>query len=75
LGLGADEAFARVTPLGGTAFGLAFRCANDSVVDEDWAEEGPAQPRWQPMLLIDELSAVVQHALVAEGALTSLDMR
>lgn len=56
LGLQSDEAFARLTPLGGGLFGLSFRC-----MDEPSA--------WEPMLLIDALAAVVEHALVAVEAI------
>jgi hypothetical protein len=63
LGLGDEEAFARVTPLGGNAFGLAFR-----VDGETETVPGDAS-NWEPLLLIDDLSDVVEHALIAEGAL------
>lgn len=63
LGLGESEAFARVTAIGGNAFGLAFRSQDDE------AESGQAESKWEPMLLVDNLSDVVEHALVAEGAL------
>jgi hypothetical protein len=56
LGLQGDEAFARLTPLGGGLFGLSFRCVDDPGA-------------WEPMLLIDALEAVVEHALVAVEAL------
>jgi len=59
LGLPGDDVFARLTPLGGTAFGLAFRAAVD---------EG-ASVRWEPMFLVDELGELVEHALVAVDAL------
>jgi hypothetical protein len=62
LGLQAEEAFARITPLGGTLYGLAFRCVSE-------AATRPAG-EWEPMLLVDELAAVVEHALVAVEALT-----
>jgi hypothetical protein len=51
LGHGSDEAFARVTALGGGAYGLAFR--------------GGVQRAWEP-LLVDDLRAVVEHALIGE---------
>ena len=60
LGLsGRDDAFARLTPLGGTTYGLAFRAASP-------AETGP---RWEPLLLVDELAELVEHALIAVDAL------
>jgi len=58
LGLEGAEAFARLTPLGGGLFGLSFRSIDDST--------GSA---WEPLLLIDELAAAVEHALVAVEAL------
>jgi hypothetical protein len=59
VGLAGDDAFARLTPLGGSAYGLAFRSHN----------EGYAALRWEPMLLVDELGDLVEHALVAVDAL------
>ncbi|MCL2448383.1 MAG: hypothetical protein FWD17_05500 [Polyangiaceae bacterium] len=61
LGRDGGEAFARVTPLGPGAFGLAFRRA-----DFDGATD--ASP-WDAVLLIDALGDVVEHALIGEGAL------
>lgn len=60
VGLDGEEAFARLTPLGGGLFGLAFRAieARASHVNA-----------WEPLLLIDELPAAVEHALVAVEAL------
>jgi hypothetical protein len=55
LGFRDQESFARLTPLGGTLFGLAFRAA--SVRERKNA--------WEPMLLVDELVDVVEHAIVA----------
>jgi len=49
LSLGPDEPFARVTALGGGSYGLAFR--------------GGIAGAWEP-LLVDTLSAVVEHALI-----------
>jgi hypothetical protein len=58
LGLRGKDAFARLTPLGGASYGLAFRGS------------GPeGQLEWEPLLLVDELDQVVEHALIAEGAL------
>jgi hypothetical protein len=65
LGLGDSEAFARVTILGGDALGLAFRSQDDGAQRED----GNIESKWDPMLLIGDLFDVVEHALVAEGAL------
>jgi hypothetical protein len=64
LGLRGDEAFARLTPLGGGQFGLAFR--GDGV----GSPFHPSTVRpWEPMLLVDALAEVVEHALVAVDAL------
>jgi hypothetical protein len=60
LGRDEGEAFARVTPLGPAAFGLAFRSVDD-------AADGA--PSWDAVLLIDSLGDVVEHALIGEGAL------
>jgi len=60
LGLPGDDPFARLTPLGGSAYGLAFRAAVD--------DRGGAL-RWEPMFLVDELGDLVEHALVAVDAL------
>lgn len=65
VGLGDNEAFARVTVLGGDAFGLAFRRQDDGAEDKS----GHPESKWEPMLLVDDLFDVVEHALVAEGAL------
>jgi hypothetical protein len=73
LGLEHDEAFARLTPLGGAAYGLAFRTLAPDA-DESALEETPAalaSPRWEPVLLVDGLADVVEHALIAVDALAS----
>jgi hypothetical protein len=64
LGLRGDDAFARVTPLGGGSYGLAFRSVRDAVTGA-----AVSAPRWEPMFLVDELADVVEHALVAVDAL------
>jgi hypothetical protein len=56
LGLYGEEAFARLTPLGGSQFGLAFRSRG-------------AEGMWEPLLFAGDLEEVVEHALVAEDAL------
>jgi len=56
LGLYDQEAFARLTPLGGTLFGLAFRAAGTRASHKN---------SWEPLLLVDELVDVVEHAIVA----------
>ncbi len=59
LGLDTEEPFARLTALGAGSYGLAFR--------------GGLAGKWE-LLLIDDLLAVVEHALVGANALgCSLD--
>jgi hypothetical protein len=69
LGLRGGDAFARLTALGGASYGLAFRAG----VGVDDAQDGVAPKRggvtWDPVLLIDELVDVVEHALVGASAL------
>jgi hypothetical protein len=62
LGLGGGDAFARLTALGGGSYGLAFR----TVVE---AGRFGSSPRWEPLLLVDELADVIEHALVGANAL------
>jgi hypothetical protein len=60
LGLRGGDAFARLVALGGASYGLAFRAA---------ASDRRAQPAaWEPVLLIDELTAAIEHALIGIGA-------
>ncbi len=68
LGMGEHEAFARVTPLGDSAYGLAFR-ASPLHASADANGGPPPVSRWAPLLLIDALAAVVEHALIGEGAI------
>jgi hypothetical protein len=71
LGMGEQEAFARVTPLGASAYGLAFRGSPLHASAE--ATAGPrSASRWAPLLLIDGLAAVVEHALIGEGSVHRL---
>ncbi len=80
LGVGEDEAFARVTPLGDHAYALAFR--SPSRVDSEFESESTPTPpsatasapawRWEPLLLIDALTDVVEHALIGHGAIHEL---
>jgi len=65
IGLGAAEAFARVTPLGVGAYGLSFR--NPESIGEARSAE------WDPVLLIDDLAETVEHALVGQGAISLQD--
>lgn len=60
LSLWQGDAFARLTPLGGGQYGLAFRAV----------EARPTHTNaWEPLFLVDELAEVVEHALVAVDAL------
>ncbi|MGH7269609.1 MAG: hypothetical protein ACREJ3_04185 [Polyangiaceae bacterium] len=63
LGLKGENAFARLTPLGDSAYGLSFR---SEVASE---RRSPSTPSWEPLLLVDELTTVVEHALVGVHAL------
>ena len=56
------DAFARLTALGGASYGLAFRAARAKR-----RSRSAGGGTWDPVLLIDELIDVVEHALV--GAL------
>jgi hypothetical protein len=60
---GADahvDAYARIVPLGNGSYGLAFRAV------EACSSHTNA---WEPLLLVDELHAVVEHALIAVDAI------
>jgi hypothetical protein len=67
LGLREGEPYARVTPLGGASFGLAFRTLDVEGAERAGAAAAPAQA-WEPLLLVDDLASVVEHALVAVDA-------
>jgi|HubBroStandDraft_2_1064218.scaffolds.fasta_scaffold138427_2 hypothetical protein len=78
LGRGDDEAFARITPLGADAYGLAFRVpaslngasADGTSLNGASADGGATSPsKWAPLLLIDALADVVEHALIGESAM------
>jgi hypothetical protein len=69
LGMHGGDAFARLTALGGTLYGLAFRAGVGEKVVENPRKLGGAT--WEPVLLIDELVDVVEHALVGARALPS----
>lgn len=59
LGLRGREPYARLTPLGGASYGLAFRAI----------EARPSHTNaWEPLLLVDDLKSVIEHALVAVDA-------
>jgi hypothetical protein len=68
LGLRGEGAYARLTPvrecLREALFGLAFRD------DEDTSSSSPTSKRgWHPLLLVDTLEDLVEHALIAVDAL------
>jgi hypothetical protein len=72
LGIGDAEPFARITPLGGGAHGLAFRSPLQGPLQGEGATEPVSfahSKTWEPILLVDLLPAVVEHALIGEGAL------
>ena len=77
LGLRGGDAFARLTALGGASYGLAFRAGfatgGAAASDARGASVGRAShtSTWDPVLLIDELVDVVEHALVGASALPS----
>jgi hypothetical protein len=60
LGLRNGDAFARLTALGGSSYGLAFRADNKG---KRFAAE-----TWEPVLLVDELAEAIEHALIGIGA-------
>jgi hypothetical protein len=69
LGLRGEDAYARLTPVRdsvrGSVFGLAFRDAGETS-----ATEPPTSRRgWHPLLLVDTLEDLVEHALVAVDAI------
>jgi hypothetical protein len=69
VGFSGDEAFARLTPLGGSAYGLAFRTPSlGSRGAQQAAGYAGKGSNWEPLLLIDELAELVEHALVAVDA-------
>jgi hypothetical protein len=61
LGLRGEDAYARVSPIRGTLYGLAFRAVTS---------RGHGHDRWDGLLLIDTLADVVEHALIAVDALS-----
>jgi hypothetical protein len=68
LGLNAGEAFARLTSLGGGSYGLAFMHGSGGSGGE--GAKPSAAHKWE-LLLIDDLPAVVEHALIGADALPS----
>jgi hypothetical protein len=71
VGLGAEEAFARVTPLGSGAFGLSFRTPDAVATPARVGLPCALTCKWEPLLLVDTLAEVVEHALVGAGALST----
>jgi hypothetical protein len=65
LGMRGGDAFARLTALGGASYGLAFRAG----IGEADGGRRAGGATWDPVLLIDELVDVVEHALVGAAAL------
>jgi hypothetical protein len=63
LGFRGSDEFARVTPLGGASYGLAFRALDAANAN------GAHGSAWEPLFLVDDLASVVEHALVAVGVL------
>ena len=64
LGLREGEPYARVTPLGGASYGLAFRTLDAARIPPT----SVAGHAWEPLLLVDDLASVVEHAVVAADA-------
>jgi hypothetical protein len=68
LGLRGEDAYARLTPVRdavrGSVFGLAFRDEEASSADPPTSRRG-----WHPLLLVDTLEELVEHALVAVDAI------
>ena len=63
LGVADEEAFARLTPLGGASYGLAFRDESSGATSSS-----EVLVNWE-LLLVDTLPDVIEHALVAIDAL------
>ena len=69
LGLRGEEPYARLTPVRdsvrGSVFGLAFRDEGEnSSADPPTSRRG-----WHPLLLVDTLEDLVEHALIAVDAI------
>jgi hypothetical protein len=63
LGLGEEEAVARLSPVGRGLYSLAFRSSSPLLVTG--AEHGQAEAGWDAPLFVDVLDDIVDHALVA----------
>jgi hypothetical protein len=68
LGLRGEDAYARLTPVREsvreTLFGLAFRDDEDTPSSSETSKRG-----WHPLLLVDTLEDLVEHALIAVDAI------
>jgi hypothetical protein len=60
LGLHGSTPYARLTPLGGASYGLAFRAIEAETTHTN---------AWEPLLLVDDLVSCIEHALVAVDAI------
>src|SRR5262249_14800019 len=71
LGLRGQDAYARLTPVRDSLFGLAFRAQTGAgVAAESDAAQSEAAAAWHPLLLVDALEDVVEHALIAVDAVS-----
>jgi hypothetical protein len=73
LGLRGQDAYARLTPVRDSLFGLAFRAQSDAAVAAPTpsdAAQSEAASAWHPLLLVDALEDVVEHALIAVDAVS-----
>jgi hypothetical protein len=69
LGLRNGDAFARLTAMGGSSYGLAFRA--EKTPRGSASHGGGASATlgmWEPVLLVDELTEAIEHALIGIGA-------
>jgi hypothetical protein len=64
LGLRGEDAYARLTPVRDSLYGLAFRTPTPPPT----AAVSPIHG-WEPLLLVDTLEDLVEHALVAVDAI------
>jgi hypothetical protein len=67
IGLAKREPYARVVPLGNGSYGLSFRAVEARPCRR--GTETSHTNAWEPLLLVDELHAVVEHALIAVDAI------
>jgi hypothetical protein len=73
LGLRGEGAYARLTPVRQALFGLAFRedegTGRPADADAEASEVPASGPGWHPLLLVDTLEDLVEHALIAVDVL------